>query len=354
MKLLLILLSCAVIGCTDPLRTRFEDLEDAVTYTSHAVKNSSQPTDSLSVMTWNIRFGSARIPLYSEGGGDRYDMTKSEIESNLQMICTKINEVDPDIVLFQEIDVESKRTAYVDELQFVLDRTKLNHAVYASVRKSDYEPGDGVGRINVGNAILSKWPLREGKRIALPVNDDRSSLHNYFRSHRNILEVSLPIPGHATIRILNMHADPSGADGTKKIHLDMLKEELDKLSANGESFVAGGDFNALPPGSPQWKDFPDSPSENYSGEETWLLGLYSTYKPAIVLSLFQSNPTRFFTITEDPNGYWSRTLDHLFTNSTFHSTMVLQDSLLPNANYGLRTMPMSDHAPLYTVMEVKP
>lgn len=355
-----IFLCFVLLGCTDPLRSKFDDIEDAVSYTSHAIKPALPPSDSLVVLTWNLRFGSARIPLSCEGWGERYDMTKSEIESNLLRICGKINEVDPDVVLFQEIDVESKRTAYVDELQFVLDHTGLNYAVYAAVKKSDYEPGNGTGRINVGNAILSRWPLNGGARIALPVRSDISAVKTYFRSHRNILKASLSIPGHPTLHILNIHADPAGAKGMKKAHIDIFKQELDKVAASQEVFVAGGDFNALPPGSPQWKGFPDKPPmpgfapPDYSGEETWMVALYDSYKPALALSRYQSNPASYYTITEDANGFWCRTLDHLFANTGFRSTMVLQDSLLPNGRYGAPTMPMSDHAPLYAILEVKP
>ena len=54
----------------DPLVTTFDDVEDAVLYTA---KNPTAPLDNstLSVMTWNIRFGIGRLPFFGDSCGDR-------------------------------------------------------------------------------------------------------------------------------------------------------------------------------------------------------------------------------------------------------------------------------------------
>jgi endonuclease/exonuclease/phosphatase family metal-dependent hydrolase len=346
--------------CSDPIRTQFDDTEDAITYHASVIKNAPAISDSLTVMTWNIRFGAGRIPLFYDGFGERYNMTKSEVVYNLTGLCNKITEIDPDILLLQEVDIESKRTAYVDELQFILDHTGLHYAVFAAIWKADFVPSDGIGRINYGNAILCKWPLINGERIALPIRTDQSSLEKYFWFHRNILKAVLPIPDKPSLTILNMHAEAFGKDGTKKKHIDRFKQELDKISLTGGYFVGGGDFNALPPGSPQVKDFPDIPitarfgPDDYSGEETWMDDMYAAYKPAIPLSAYHASPAPYYSYTADENGFWCRTLDYLFTNNALRSGKVLQSSVLPNGHTGVTTMPLSDHAPVYSVLGVKP
>ncbi|HIB52296.1 MAG TPA: hypothetical protein EYO48_04040, partial [Candidatus Marinimicrobia bacterium] len=52
----LVLLSC------EPLVTEFRDIEDAILYESSSKTNIQNSPDSLLVMTWNVRFGAARIP----------------------------------------------------------------------------------------------------------------------------------------------------------------------------------------------------------------------------------------------------------------------------------------------------
>ncbi len=356
----LLLTGCLFSGCADPFRTRFEDREEATTYTASLPKNTSPPPDSLNIMTWNIRFAAGRIAVFYDGRGDRYNLTKQEVTSNLDNICTKITETDPDILLLQEVDIESKRTAYVNELQYILDHTGLNYAVYASSWKSDYIPSDGIGRMNSGVAILCKWPLGVGERIELPTRSDQSSLEHYFWLHRCIVKTTLALPGRRSLSIINIHAESWGKDGTKKKQIDVFKSQLDLAGATGNYLVAGGDLNELPPGSPTWRYFPDDVSnarygnDDYTGEETWLNDLYAAYVPAIPTASYQSNPAPFYTFTGDPDGFWCRTIDHMFTNNGFRSTMVLQDAHLPNGQLGLPTMPLSDHAPVFAVLEVKP
>ena len=359
-SIVLISLFSGISGCSDPFRTEFDDREDATHYTASTLKGSSPPSDSLKIMTWNIRFAAGRLPVFYDGRGDRYDTTMREVITNLDAICTKINEADADVLLLQEVDIESKRTAYVNQLQYILDHAHLNYAVYASTWKADYIPSDGIGRMNSGIAILSKWPLQDGERIELPVRTDQSSLERYFWLHRCIVKTSLALPGRQPLSILNIHAESWGKDGTKKKQIEIFKGQLDLVAAAGRYFVAGGDLNELPPGSPTWKYFPDDVTsarfgnDDYTGEETWLTELYGSYVPALPLAAYQTSPVPWYTFTGDPDGFWCRTIDHLFTNSGFYSSLVLQDSRLPNGQNGIATMPLSDHAPVFAILQVKP
>jgi endonuclease/exonuclease/phosphatase family metal-dependent hydrolase len=347
------------INCVDLFRTQFEDVEDAVAYQASTLHPAFQVPETLKVMTWNIRYGAARTPLFYEGWGDRYNLSKSEVIFNLERIEKKINEADPDVLLLQEVDVESKRTAYVDELQHILDNTNLNYAYFASIWKGDLVPSDGLGRINMGNAVASRWRLYNGTRIALPRSSDQTALEKYFWFARNILKAALKTDQGGTIDILTIHTDAWTNDGTKKKQIDRFKEELDAINGKGEIFIGGGDFNALTPGSPQWNNFKDLgpdhrfKEDDYTGEEDWMSGLYAAYDAAVPLPVFRSDPSRYFTFTGDPGSFWNRTLDHLFTNALYRSGAVLQDSILPDNTMGIPTMPLSDHAPMVAVMEVK-
>jgi endonuclease/exonuclease/phosphatase family metal-dependent hydrolase len=347
-----------LINCVDLFRTQFEEVEDAIAYQASAIHPSPQIPDTIKVMTWNIRYGVSRTPLFYEGWGDRCNLSKSEVVFNLERIEKKINEIDPDILLLQELDRESKRTAYVDELQHILDNTNLNYAFYASIWKGDFVPSDGEGRVDMGNGIASKWRLSNGTRIALPKSSDQTALEKYFWFARNILQAKIITPEGRPINLLTIHTDAWTTDGTKKKQIDRFKQELDAIDDNGEMFIGGGDFNALTPGSPQWKDFKDLgpkhrfKEDDYTGEEQWMSGLYAAYIPAIPLSVFQADPSKYFTFTGDSSSFWNRTLDHIFTNASFRSGAVLQDSMLPDNTAGILTMPLSDHAPTFVIMEV--
>ena len=65
------------------------------------------------------------------------------VAANMAAIAEAINAMDADIVLLQEVDLESKRTGYLNQVQYLLDNTYLNYGSYASMWEADYIPSDG-------------------------------------------------------------------------------------------------------------------------------------------------------------------------------------------------------------------
>ncbi len=136
-----------LFSCRLPVTT-FDDIEDAIYYVASTPLPAPEQVDSLKVMTWNIRYGAARIPWFEDSCGDRVHMTESEVTSHLDSIAGYINaDIDTiDILLLQEVDVSSKRSNYVNQVQYLLDKTDyLNYAVYGSMWKSDFADSAHVG-----------------------------------------------------------------------------------------------------------------------------------------------------------------------------------------------------------------
>ena len=102
------------------LVTTFENVESANAYTASPLQDEPQNVENLKIMTWNIRFGAGRIPFFGDSCGDRVLMTKEETEGYLDSIVFYINSTLPDILLLQEVDVSSKRSAYVNQIQYIL------------------------------------------------------------------------------------------------------------------------------------------------------------------------------------------------------------------------------------------
>ena len=152
-------------GC-DPFHTGFEDLEDAKYYRSARAPAKPPLEGPLRVMNYNVKFGGGRIDFFFDCYGDRVLMSENEVRSNLAALARKINDYDPDLLIVQEVDVNSKRAAFVDQMQWLLDHTALDYGVYASQWKADFVPSDGLGAVDSGNGILSKYPLTGAERIA--------------------------------------------------------------------------------------------------------------------------------------------------------------------------------------------
>jgi endonuclease/exonuclease/phosphatase family metal-dependent hydrolase len=346
-------------ACIDPFRTQFDDLEPAVSYEAAHKVPAPSSADTLLVMTWNIRYGGGRIPFFYECHGYRYSMTEAEVTADIEAVANKIREIGPDILLLQEVDVCSKRSCYLDQMQYLLDHTPLNYGAYASIWKGDCIPSDGLGRVDMGNAILSKWPLRNAVRIALPERTDQDALQGYFFFHRNILKAQILLPSGKSLFALTVHTEPWAEDDTKRKHITLFKRELDAVAASGSLFIGGGDMNALPPGSTRLKDFPDAAcddarfkGDDYSAEPDIMSPLYGVYASAVPLSAYHAHEAPWYTFTGDTTFGWTRTLDHLFTNGSLAagSAKVLQGKELPDGSPGTATLPLSDHAPMVVRM----
>ncbi len=336
-------------GC-DPFHTGFEDEEPARLYEAEGADPAPPPDGPLRVMDWNIKFGGGRIDFFFDCFGDRVLMERSEVIANLEGLAAKIRQVDPDVLMLQEVDVNAKRSAFVDQLAWLLEHTDLRYAAYASQWKADYVPSDGLGPIDDGIAILSKWPLEEATRIALPLRSDQSALTRYFYLRRAVLRARVEVPGGRSFWVVNVHTDAYGEDGTKRAHIDRLREEMDRLDAEGALVIGGGDLNTLPPGTDELFDFPDSVctdeefvADDYRPEVGWLDALYASYAPFVPTEDYAADNAAYFSHTVDGRGFWNRQLDYLFTNGAWvpGSGVVHQDS-----RTGMETMPLSDHAPV--------
>jgi endonuclease/exonuclease/phosphatase family metal-dependent hydrolase len=346
--IILLIYSC------EPLATSFDETEDAQYFYAQTTTPVPDTFTVIRVMTWNIRFSAGRIPWFGDACGDRVILTEDEVYVSLQAIVDKINEVKPDVLLLQEVDLNSKRTCYIDQMQWILDHTYFNYAVYGSQWKSQFIPSDGLGRMDEGNAILSRWKISDAQRIQLQLRDDQDKLTRYFYERCCMVTCRIEIPRVNNLYAVNIHASAFATDDTKQKHIIQFQDELNRISESGGWFLAGGDLNTLPPGSDttdyciqdmctgeEYHRSGDDPmhkeGSNYTPEIHWLDTLYTNYKCALPLDIYQSNQHNYFTHTTRGAHFWDRTLDYLFTNYQWveNSVITHQDATKE-----------SDHAPV--------
>ncbi len=348
-KLLLLSFLLFCLAC-DPFDAIIEESDmPVVLYEASSIREQSAASDSLKVASWNIKFAGGRLDFFFDCYGERSLMETTEVNNHLEGLAAKINQMDVDILFVQEIDVNAKRSGYIDQLQYLLDATEFSYAAYASQWKSDYVPSDGIGLINSGNAILSRYPLENTERIALPLIEEQSGFIQYFYLRRNMLKAQITDAQNQAIVLINTHTSAFAKDGTKDKQLLQIKAEIDQLQTAGQSFVLGGDFNSLPPSTEQVEGFSDDvcpedsefSANDFSAETDIMLPFYD-YEALIPLEDYAADNTPYFTFTANKDGFWNRKLDFMFTNAQFRFGLVHLDE----ARGGMATMPLSDHAPL--------
>ncbi|MCH8836841.1 MAG: endonuclease/exonuclease/phosphatase family protein [Candidatus Marinimicrobia bacterium] len=345
----------AALAC-EPLVTTFDDIEGVTYYRASSIQ-PTEAADSLVVVTWNIKYGGGGLDFWFDCWGERVLMTEKEVTENLDRVAAHIVQLDPDVLLLNEVEVSSRRSAYVDQVQYLLDATGLNYGVYASLWKSQFIPSDGIGRMNMGNAILSKYELSDGERIALKLRSDQDALTQYFYLHRNILTAKVAAGTNSDLYAVVIHTAAFSQDGTKQDHIDRFKEELDRFAAAGALFVGGGDLNTIPPNAETRIDFGDSKctgdefqADDYTNEADWLRPLYRDYFPAIDTLTYGADESAYFSHTTNSYGPFSRKVDYLFTN--MGGGWVAGSGQGYNLAMGTGRERLSDHASVSAVIVV--
>jgi hypothetical protein len=94
------LVTCVVVGACEPIADGLDyDRKAVPIFRRSAIVPPADPAPrTLKVMAWNIKFGAARIDFWFDLWGDRVQMTRSEVVTNVAALCRLIREVDPDVL----------------------------------------------------------------------------------------------------------------------------------------------------------------------------------------------------------------------------------------------------------------
>lgn len=167
---------------------------------------------AIRVMTYNIH--------KAIGGVDRrYD---------LQRVMDIIDHHSPDVAFLQEVDEGVPRSNFDSQVEAIAKDLDFAHRAY--------QPNVRLKQGHYGNAILSRFPLRETWDLDLTVR---------FKKRRRALvaKAHLQMEGHdRTIMLCNLHLGLAGMERAWQIRKLMASEQLVHLHHETPAIV-GGDFN---------------------------------------------------------------------------------------------------------------
>ena len=95
---------------------KIKDVEKMQVNTS--IQAEINKDNQIKLMTWNTGYGALdeRQDCYWDGGKGVYGESKEVVEQNINALKDKISQENPDIFIVQELDVDSKRSYFIDEL----------------------------------------------------------------------------------------------------------------------------------------------------------------------------------------------------------------------------------------------
>ena len=205
--------------------------------------------EELHLVTWNTGYGALdeREDCYWDGGKGVYGESKEVVEENIGAMKSKVRELNPDIFLLQELDLDSKRSYYVDE--YASFREEFVETQYNNTFARNFKAGlvplplnQMTGKVDAGIATFAKYQMTDSERIQLPI--PFAWPMRMFNLKRCLLVNRIPLEGSAKeLIIINLHLeaydDGEGKAKQLKMLMDIMQEELDA----GNYVIAGGDFN---------------------------------------------------------------------------------------------------------------
>lgn len=200
-------------------------------------------------MTYDIGFGAHRgdFGSFMEGGSSFRAKDEESVMAAVSAMAEIINNVSPDFVLMQEVDVDGTRSYHVNELELMNQFVKGYYYDYAQNSDSPFwllPPWQPYGSNESGLVTYSRAEITDAVRRSLPIAEDLSKYIDLDRCYSvSRIPVETGEGAHKTLCIYNVHLSAYGSNRkVRKQQLAMLYEDMAKDYSRGDYVICGGNF----------------------------------------------------------------------------------------------------------------
>jgi endonuclease/exonuclease/phosphatase family metal-dependent hydrolase len=300
-------------------------------YINYPLKNAEK-TKKLKIVSWNTAwfYGSG-----SEGGSDYIYKNKSFFEGQLEKSLKLLQDLDADIIALQEVDFDSSKSHFINQVEFLARKLEMNYALapswdHAYVPFPYFPIRNHFGRVSSGGAILSKYPIVKNEVTLFEKPSSNPWWYNLLYLFRYNQKVTLSI-NDRDFTLSNLHLEAFDMESRQK----QIKE-LIKINHNAD-FICG-DFNMIPTYSEKTKDF-EGYDDDYTGDTSFDLMINSGFKTTFNDADFKNSPQVYYTF---PSSQPDRRLDYFFVKKEYD---ILSSRVIDSK--------VSDHRPISVVISLE-
>ena len=203
------------------------------------------------IMIWNIGYcGLGHEMDFFYDGGENVRSEEATVKSNLHHILEYSASLDScDFFLFQEVDVNSKRSYRLNQLDALVNHMEGSHAAFGTNYDVFFVPmpvTSPYGKVLSGIATLGRIEPVECVRHSFPGNYGWPK--GTFMLDRCFLVNRYPLASGRQLLVVNTH-NSAYDDGTlRKGQMDYLHKFLVDEYEKGNYIIVGGDWNQTPAG----------------------------------------------------------------------------------------------------------
>ena len=198
------------------------------------------------IVTQNLGFGAytADFSFFMDGGTESRAQSLESVLNCVNKAADKIGSLDPDFILFQEVDTDATRSYHTDQYAMLREYFNGYSSAYAQNYDSAYlmypifEPH---GASKSGIITFSKLNITSSLRRSLPISESFSKFLDLDRCY----SVSrIEVEGGKELLLYNVHSSAYGGnDEIRRAQMTMLLEDMEREYKKGNYVICGGDFN---------------------------------------------------------------------------------------------------------------
>ncbi len=236
----------AVLGILTFAEYRPADRETLIE--DHEVEKVLETGVPMTLVSLNCGYGALgdNADFFMDGGTSVRTASRERVERNLAGILEFLQGLGADILLLQEVDASSGRSFRIDQREVLgkaLPGASRAFALNHSALFIPY-PLPPIGHVEAGLLTLSRAPMREAERVALPC--PFSWPVRCFNLKRCMLVSRYPVKGtDRELVVINLHLEAydegEGKEAQTRALVSLMKAEAEK----GSYVIAGGDFNQM-------------------------------------------------------------------------------------------------------------
>ncbi len=234
--------------------------------------------DTIHIMSWNIGYAGLDETMdFFYDGGEQVRTSRKCVQKNMNNIISFLRNQKNDIYLLQEIDKNSKRSHYTNQIDILNKKFMEYHSAFAMNYKTWHVPfplRKPLGKVNSGLLTLSRNIPSKVVRHKLPGKYEWPK--RLFMPQRCMLASHYTLTNKKELIVINIHLSAFDQGKLKKQEMEYIKNYAYKMYNRGHYIIIGGDWNQSPPGiQPNFKKYQKEinvqyiPENDFPNEWKW-------------------------------------------------------------------------------------